>query len=140
VLEELLRLRAQRRASSQHARHARTAAADDQITLHLPDGTPRRREVVAGVRAPTSTRRPAMLVVTAWLRTPAQARLCRHTMVFMFTVTLVALVQLVCATVRSRCRRHRDVLLALAVVLLVERSHGEPTRPHRRVRRAALQR
>lgn len=127
VLEELLRLRRGSVAAVIGSTLATLALPllMTQITLHLPDGTPAPAwKVVWPVFGATNQLLGAlaMLVVTAWLRNTGR----RHAfvaipMVFMFTVTLVALVQLVW--------RYRPltlvggiatVLLALAVVLLVE--------------------
>lgn len=127
VVEELLRLR-RGSATAVIGGTLATLALPllmTQITLHLPDGTPAPAwKVVWPVFGATNQLLGAlaMLVVTAWLRNTGR----RHAfvavpMAFMFTVTLVALGQLVW--------RYRPftlvggiatVLFALAVVLLVE--------------------
>lgn len=127
VLEELLRLPRGNRVAVVAATLATLVLPLllTQMTLHLPDGQPAPAwRVVWPVFGATNQLLGAlaMLVVTAWLRNQGK----RHAfvaapMVFMFSVTLVALAQLVWRYgPASLIGSIATVLFVLAVVLLVE--------------------
>jgi carbon starvation protein len=137
VLEELLRLPAGNRLTVLAATVATLGLPllMTQLTLHLPDGTPAPAwKVVWPVFGATNQLLGALalLVVTAWLRNQGRKHaFVAVPMVFMFSVTLVALAQLVV--------RYRPLtlvggistgLFVLAVILLVEAVRRVFMRPH----------
>ncbi len=127
VLEELFRLPRGNRWAVFGATVASLTipAVLTQITLHLPDGTPAPAwRVIWPVFGATNQLLGAlaMLVVTAWLRNQGRKyAFVAAPMLFMFVVTLVALVQLVWRYgVTSLIGGISAALFVLAVVLLLE--------------------
>jgi carbon starvation protein len=127
VLEELFNLRRGNRVAVFGATAATLLLplVMTQVTLTLPNGTPAPAwRVVWPVFGATNQLLGAlaMLVVTSWLRNRGKRyAFVAIPMVFMFTVTLVALVQLVWRyTPLTLVGGIATALLALAVVLLVE--------------------
>ena len=140
VLEELFRLQRGNRLAIVGATAASLLlpAVMTQITLHLPDGTPAPAwRVIWPVFGATNQLLGAlaMLVVTAWLRNQGRRyAFVAAPMLFMFAVTLVALVQLVWRYgATSLIGGIAAALLVLAVILLVEairRVFGLPPGQH----------
>ncbi len=130
VLEELFRLPRGNRLTIVLATAATLAlpAIFTQLTLHLPDGSPAPAwRVIWPVFGATNQLLGALalLVVTAWLKnTGRRYAFAAIPMLFMFSVTLVALVQLIWRyRVTSLIGGIAAGLLLLAVILLIEAVH-----------------